>query len=281
MPSSYDILKLDTVQICICLFFGVVLGIVITKIPKTRIGHKFGLFLDKHNSTMATVWESVMQNDNGAWAKVFLRNGMVYLGQLINYTTDPDEPVQEIALYAFSMYIRNEKDFDVDDLKTFLIAIEDANSTNKMEKVLLKRDDIVSIQIYPGQNKELKERAMELLGNILYEEKQKYIRIPANWQEEASVLHYKPQSTNEKWIEDRLRGWKYEKRKDSKNNKSYIIKVNKGRFIPSRVLANIACINGDLLIAAYAKERLFRYNSANKIIKEISQRIPKKERLME
>ena len=273
-PQLYDIINKETAQICICIVLGIILGVAITKLPKSRLGRLFGQHMDSHHNTESSVWHYTLKNDHGAWAKVFLRNGMVYLGYLQYYTVDPDEEIQEVALYHFTVHIRNEGKIDYPD--DFLLTIEDENETGEQDKVLIKRDDIISIQVYGGLDKKLEEEALQLLNEVLYEKEQNYVKVPAVWREKADTLHYEPQSIEEKWIEERLGSWQYEKRKDAANNKYYILKMYNGRVDRSKVLAIIAFHEEQLLVAAYAEEKLFRYNSAEKIVKEISQRIPRK-----
>ena len=90
-------LERETVKCCACLVLAVALGILLAKLPQAKPGVWFSKKINRLSSPEETVWEKAMKsNPNGAHARVYLKNGMVYYGILKNYTTDPDDTCKEI-----------------------------------------------------------------------------------------------------------------------------------------------------------------------------------------
>ena len=143
-------LEKETVKCCACIALAVALGIFLAKIPQLKPGRWFSKLINKLSSPEETVWEKAMKNPNGAYARVYLNNGMVYYGILKNYTTDPDDPCKEILLHDFSVkMLRDTKEVSAEN--DLFIPIK--KETMKKDKVLIKRDEIISIEIMPAPGK--------------------------------------------------------------------------------------------------------------------------------
>ena len=149
-PSLDAFLEKETVKSCGCLALAVALGILLAKIPQLKPGRWFSKLVNKLSSPEETVWEKAMKNPNGAYARVYLNNGMVYYGILKNYTTDPDDPCKEILLHDYSVKIlRDTKEASAES--DLFIPFD--KQTAKKDKVLIKRDEIISIEIIPASDK--------------------------------------------------------------------------------------------------------------------------------
>ena len=138
----------ETVKCCACLLLAVVLGILLAKLPQSKPGSWFGRKINELTSPEGTVWEKAMKNPNGAWARVYLNNGMVYYGELIDYTINPDDPVKVVMLYNYELKVRiEEKDSNKSGHRLLYVGLP--KTSKETDKVLIKRDDIVSIEIMP------------------------------------------------------------------------------------------------------------------------------------
>ena len=85
-----------------------------------------------------------METTDKVWATVYLHNGLIYQGKLINYTTNPSDPVQEIMLTNYRLSVQNTG--SMQNANDFCIVVEDHTEDNNA-KVLLHRQEIVSISI--------------------------------------------------------------------------------------------------------------------------------------
>lgn len=142
-----EILNKETVKSCGCLALAVVLGIILAKAPQSKPGKWFGKKINFLTSPEETVWEKAMKNPNGAHARVYLNNGMVYYGVLKNYTTDPDDPCKEVLLHDYSVTILRDAK-EASDENDLIIPLK--KETLMKDKVLIKRDEIISIEIIPA-----------------------------------------------------------------------------------------------------------------------------------
>lgn len=146
IPPLKGFLNKETVKCCACLVMAVAQGILLAKLPQSKSGSWFGKKVNKLTSPEETVWLKAMKNPKGARAKVFLTNGMIYEGVLINYTSNPDEPCKEVLLYDYKLQVRNANAEKEEDLYFSI-----TKTSKKKDKVLIKRDEIISIEIMPSE----------------------------------------------------------------------------------------------------------------------------------
>jgi len=126
------------------LLLSVILGYVLVKVPKTMLGIFISKLFNKNLAPFSSVWIKAMKNDDGAWATVYLKNGLIYTGMLINYTTDPNEQTKEILLTSYRLCVQNTG-ADITPEKFFTVIVD--HTDNPDSKVLLERSDILSIEI--------------------------------------------------------------------------------------------------------------------------------------
>ena len=134
----------DTIKQVSYLLLSVVFGFILVKLPKSKVGICIEKCFNKSLVPGANVWSKALDNPNGAWATVYLKNGLIYIGMLINYTSDPNDGVKEILLSNYRLSVRNES-FSGNP-NDFCCLITD-NSSNNDAKVLLNSGDILSIEI--------------------------------------------------------------------------------------------------------------------------------------
>lgn len=128
------------------LLLGLALGCFLTKAPKWKIGASFSNLLNKHLDVNTDVWEKAMRHpDDGAWATVYLKNGMIYEGVLKHFTDDPNNERKELILYDYKLGVRKEGKITNSD--QFCIPIEVGQ---KKDLVYIQREDIIAIQVRPG-----------------------------------------------------------------------------------------------------------------------------------
>ncbi len=142
-PNTTTFFVIDIVKQLAFLFLAVLLGFFLVKIPQTSIGIWIDHLFNKNLSPEPSVWIKAMKNTDGAWARVYLENGLIYTGMLLNYTSGCDEE-REVLLSQHSLSVRN--DGVIKGSEDFCILIED-NRTNSKAKVLLNQKVIVAIEI--------------------------------------------------------------------------------------------------------------------------------------
>ena len=138
-------LERTTVKQTVYLVLSVVLGFVLVKVPPTWLGKFIRGCFNKNISPEPNVWVKAMQNTEGAWATVYLENGLIYTGKLIYYTIDPDDERKELLLSNYRLSVRNNADVEKSD--EFCLDIVD-NTEDDKAKVFLSRDVITSIEIH-------------------------------------------------------------------------------------------------------------------------------------
>ena len=124
--------------------FAILLGLIIIKVPKTGTGKKINHIFNSNHEPYSSVWIKMMETTDKVWATVYLHNGLIYQGKLINYTTNPSDPVQEIMLTNYQLSVQNAG--SMQNANDFCIVVEDHTEDNNA-KVLLHRQEIVSISI--------------------------------------------------------------------------------------------------------------------------------------
>ena len=128
----------DTIKQISYLLLAVCFGFILVKLPKSAVGVKIEKCFNKSLTPGANVWSKALDNPDGAWATVYLKNGLIYVGMLINYTSDPNDGNKEILLSNYQLSVRNEAFTGKPD--DFCCLITD-NSQNNEAKVLLNSGD--------------------------------------------------------------------------------------------------------------------------------------------
>lgn len=148
--------QLENIKRVVFLGLGALIGIVITVIPKWKAWRWLVEHVIPYISSEQSVWEKAMTNHNGAKAKVYLKNGLVYEGDLGYATGDPDDAEKTVLIYNYKSFIRVE---DKNGMKKNQIQyIKDSYTTAQKEedkeKVYIRPDEIVSIEIEPRIKKD-------------------------------------------------------------------------------------------------------------------------------
>jgi hypothetical protein len=124
----------------ILIILSIVYSYIIIKLPKSEFGKCIGKLFNKNLTSENSVWSKAMENENGAWATVYLKNGLVYIGMLRYYTSNPNESIKEIYLSNFKSAIQTgSPDKSVEDISN--------NENNPKAVVLLDKSEIISIEI--------------------------------------------------------------------------------------------------------------------------------------
>lgn len=130
-------------QACV-LILSVPFGFLLVHTRKTESWHWIEKHFNKSLSPEPSVWIKAMKNPSGAWATVYLKNGMIYTGQLIHYSTNPDDEEKALLLYKYKLSVRNEK--DIQSPSEFCLDIVDRSSSEE-SRVYLNGSDIISVEI--------------------------------------------------------------------------------------------------------------------------------------
>lgn len=143
-PCCTSFFEESVVKQIIYLLLALLMSLLLIKLPKTTIGKVVRGIFNKNLVPYSSVWIKAMQNDAGAWATVYLKNGLIYSGKLINYTSDPNESIQELLLTNYRLALQNSG--PITSTKDFCCEIED-HTNDSTSKVLLDRSDILAIEI--------------------------------------------------------------------------------------------------------------------------------------
>ena len=143
--------QLENIKRIVFLGLGLAIGIVITVVPKWKAWQWVVEHIIPYISSEQSVWEKAMTNHNGAKAKVLLKNGLVYEGDLGYATGDPDDEDKTVLIYNYKSFIRKEDEGG--KKKDSIVYVKDdykkVQKEEDMEKVYIRPDEIVSIEIEP------------------------------------------------------------------------------------------------------------------------------------
>ena len=143
--SAVDFVEIEAIKHLCYLLLAVLLGYILVKSPQTKLGNRLRSMFNESLSPEPSVWVKAMKNKNGAWVTVYLENGLIYTGMLINYTTDPSDADKEILLSNYRLAVRNEKMPNTP--ADFCTVIED-HTNDPNAKVYLNHKVITAIQIH-------------------------------------------------------------------------------------------------------------------------------------
>ncbi|QTE74033.1 hypothetical protein JS518_14240 [Clostridiales bacterium FE2010] len=153
LPCVVDIFPQQSKQmwkIIIHILMGASLGLIIRWLSGTPFGEKVWDFFNPNSCHNSTVWEKAMCNEEGAVARIYLKNGMFYDGELVYYTKDPDDEKKEILLFNYKAYVKNTNYSKAEDAYGIELKTAEVRATEKeMEKVYISQDEIVSVEINP------------------------------------------------------------------------------------------------------------------------------------
>lgn len=105
IPSIINIENSEEWYIILVLLLSVIFGYILTVFPDTDQAVKIRRIFKSNAEPYATVWNYAMRNQNGAWARVYLRDEDVgYVGKLLKYTCNPDRETREVYLSCFTSF---------------------------------------------------------------------------------------------------------------------------------------------------------------------------------
>ena len=144
-PQALTFFENESVRQIVCLMMACILGWILVKFPKSAIGSGIEKLYDKSISP-DSVWIEAMENKEGTWVNVYLNNGVIYTGALINYTADANSDEKEILLSNYRLAVRNTG--KLKDRGEFCTVIDDY--TDKPDaRVYLSQKVIVCIELCP------------------------------------------------------------------------------------------------------------------------------------
>jgi hypothetical protein len=136
----------DNVYIAISLGLSLIIGFIITKVSNSRIGEIITKAFNRNMSTGEDVWFKSLQTQKGAWATVYLKDGLIYTGIVSEYTAKPDDETKLLLLRQFRLMVRNETKRTLRKNTKFCTVIDD-KTEDESARVLLRYDDIVAIEL--------------------------------------------------------------------------------------------------------------------------------------
>lgn len=137
----------DVVKQASYLILSVGFGYYLVKRSNSTLWYKITKCFNKNLSSEPSVWVKAMQNTNGTWATVYLKNGMIYTGKLFYYSTDPDDEEKAVLLHNYRLEVR--KNQPVHNKEDFSCIIKDYTYGETNTKVYLDKDDIIAVEIQP------------------------------------------------------------------------------------------------------------------------------------
>lgn len=128
----------------LAIFFGYFL----VKKSTTKLGNKITKFFNRDIIPKPSIWIEAMKNSETSWVKVYLKNGMMYRGELIDYTLDSNDSIKKLLLCNYKLYIRSNNN-ENNKSKDILVKVNSDSTNNHKARVLLNGDTIDSIEIVP------------------------------------------------------------------------------------------------------------------------------------
>lgn len=130
------------------------IGFILVKLINSDFGCWIVRILNPNLEPRGDFWFESLKSDEGVWAIVYMKNGMVYQGQVITYNTDPNDPVKMLTLTNICSKVPRHQEEINEDRKANKADEEISryriirNDTDKPDvKVLLKFEDILSIEL--------------------------------------------------------------------------------------------------------------------------------------
>lgn len=158
-PSFGNNLSPDWKSILIIIYFvlwGVILGWIIARIPRSKLGRWFAKLINPLYSPEQTVREVALVHSYGAEAYVHLKNGMIYHGTIGPNPSDPEDPEKALIIYDFTTAIRNETNLTGPD-NCYIWIKPKYKKYDDRELVYIKFEEIMSIEVTPISEKENEE----------------------------------------------------------------------------------------------------------------------------
>jgi len=144
--KSIEIKQGDNVYLAISLGLSLIIGFIITKVSNSRIGEIITKAFNRNMSTGEDVWFKSLQTKKGAWATVYLKDGLIYTGIVSEYTANPDDETKLLLLRQFRLMVRNEAKRTPWKNTKFCTVIDD-KTKDESARVLLRYDDIIAIEL--------------------------------------------------------------------------------------------------------------------------------------
>ena len=146
-PAAAIWISREVVRRAFFLIIAALLGGVFVRARKTKAGRMLMKWINPSVAPYSSVWQMAVDNPDGAWANVYLNNGMIYTGVLAGYATSPDDDRRDILLRNFRLSMRRGS-FDSEDPDLFCTVVED-HTEDDNAKVFLDGESIVSVEILP------------------------------------------------------------------------------------------------------------------------------------
>lgn len=129
----------ENIQAFVYIIAAIIISVIFIVYRASKVQEKINELLNNNVVVEPTVWCHAMKCKNGGVARVYqYDNDVLYVGNLINYTLDPDDEKREILLSAFEIYKISDNSL-----------IED-NTSNPNAVVLLQCNNLSNIEIFKG-----------------------------------------------------------------------------------------------------------------------------------
>lgn len=145
------------------LLIAVAFAYVHIKIFSSKIGEKITRFFNKNIIPGEDLWFKALKSEEGVYARVYLKNGLVYYGVLSDFTANSDDTTKLIVLQKFEVFygplsdkpktlladaVRKISEGTYNPEDEYFTVIRDYTTKEKpVARVLLRYDDIVSIEL--------------------------------------------------------------------------------------------------------------------------------------
>lgn len=146
-----------TVSIALSVILSGILGFVLVKFTGSKLGRWIVKKLNFNLQPGGDFWFETLKSQTGVWAMVYMKNGMVYRGQVSTFTADPNDSVKMLVLTNICSQIPKTPE----EMRTpnpppapgqaaptpsrYRIVRDDTSKDHV--KVLLKSEDIWSIEL--------------------------------------------------------------------------------------------------------------------------------------
>lgn len=153
----------NTMDIGVSLVIACLLGWLWICVSRSAIGEKIVSSMNENMEPGEDFWFEAMRAEKGAWAIVYMKDGMIYRGKLIKYTADANEATKMLILSNFCTMIRRETPLKLADppgAESWYALLRD-ETHNDEAKVVLRYDDMISIELCKGIKKSKNQKKEE------------------------------------------------------------------------------------------------------------------------
>lgn len=144
--NGWSFVLTDDTKLLVYFLLSIATGFLFLKASNSHVGRIITLKFNPNMVPGANIWFESLRTQKGAWATIYLNNGLIYTGMLTMFTADPEEN-KLILLEQYRLMQRTPPiDGNTSTSEAFCRVIED-KTKDDTAKVLLRFEDITAIEM--------------------------------------------------------------------------------------------------------------------------------------